>query len=123
MINSPGLGTQFALELTGCSAAALSTVDGVEKAMRLAAEAISATVLSGHFHQFEPHGVSGVLVISESHFAVHTWPELGYAAIDLFTCGDKRLTLDAALPIFAKHLGATDSKITAMTRGIGVSNV
>jgi S-adenosylmethionine decarboxylase len=115
-----GLGTQFALELTGCQSEALETVAGVEKIMRLAAAAIGATVLSGHFHQFEPHGVSGVLVISESHFAIHTWPELGYAAIDLFTCGEERLTLDAALPIFEKHWGATDSKNTEMVRGIGI---
>ncbi|MFK8057263.1 MAG: adenosylmethionine decarboxylase [Saprospiraceae bacterium] len=116
-----GLGTQFALEITGCTAEALATVAGVEKTMRLAAEAIGATVLSGHFHQFEPHGVSGVLVISESHFAIHTWPELGYAAIDLFTCGDKRLRPDAALPIFAKHWGATGSKSTELVRGEGIT--
>jgi len=116
-----GLGTQYALELNGCSYNELATVEGVEKVMKLAATAIGATILSGHFHQFEPHGVSGVLVISESHFAVHTWPELGYAAIDLFTCGNKRLTLDAALPIFEKYWGATDSKITEMVRGIGIS--
>lgn len=114
------LGTQFALELTGCTFAALATIEGVEATMRLAAKAIDATVLSGHFHQFEPHGVSGVLVISESHFAVHTWPELGYAAIDLFTCGAKRLTLDAALLIFEEHWGATDAMTTEMIRGLGI---
>lgn len=41
------------------------------------------------FHKFSPQGVSGVVVISESHLAIHTWPELGYAAIDVFTCGEK----------------------------------
>jgi len=89
--------------------------------MRLAAQAINATVLSGHFHQFEPHGVSGVLVISESHFAVHTWPELGYAAIDLFTCGEKRLSPEAALPIFEKHWGATAFNTSKITRGTDIA--
>jgi S-adenosylmethionine decarboxylase proenzyme len=55
--------------------------------MKEAAEAAGATVVESAFRKFEPHGVSGVLVISESHLTIHTWPEFGYAAIDLFTCG------------------------------------
>lgn len=52
-----------------------------------------ATIVTETFRQFEPHGVSGVVVIAESHVAIHTWPEHGYAAVDLFTCGD---TVNAA---------------------------
>jgi S-adenosylmethionine decarboxylase len=56
--------------------------------MRAAAEAAGATILHGHFHHFSPNGgVSGVLVLAESHISIHTWPERDYAAIDLFMCG------------------------------------
>jgi S-adenosylmethionine decarboxylase proenzyme len=54
--------------------------------MLAAARKGKATIVQDVFHQFSPHGVSGVVVISESHFAIHTWPEYGYAAVDLFTC-------------------------------------
>jgi S-adenosylmethionine decarboxylase len=60
----------------------------MEKIFVNAAKAAGATVISSDFHRFDPQGVSGVVVISESHFAVHAWPEYGYAAVDLFTCGE-----------------------------------
>jgi S-adenosylmethionine decarboxylase len=47
-----------------------------------------ATIVTETFHHFSPHGVSGAVIIAESHLAIHTWPEFGYAAVDLFTCGD-----------------------------------
>ncbi|MBA3530357.1 MAG: adenosylmethionine decarboxylase [Ardenticatenales bacterium] len=55
--------------------------------LRHAAQQSGATVLAEQFHQFEPHGVTGVLLLSESHISVHTWPEEGLAVLDLFTCG------------------------------------
>jgi S-adenosylmethionine decarboxylase proenzyme len=54
-----------------------------------AVELSGATIIDAKFHQFSPYGVSGVIVIAESHMAIHTWPEYGYAAIDFFTCGDR----------------------------------
>ena len=51
--------------------------------------AAGAEVREVAFHKFSPQGVSGVVVISESHLAIHTWPELGYAAVDVFTCGER----------------------------------
>lgn len=59
----------------------------IEKVMVDAAEHMRANVVTVSFHKFNPHGVSGVVVISESHLTIHTWPEYGYAAIDVFTCG------------------------------------
>ena len=53
-----------------------------------AAEKAGATVVTETFHHFSPHGVSGAVIIAESHLSIHTWPEYGYAAVDLFTCGD-----------------------------------
>ena len=74
----------------------------LERAMRAAARAGGATVLGAHLHPFPGGGVTGVLLLAESHVTVHTWPERGYAALDLFLCGDTDVeaaadALDAAL--------------------------
>jgi len=62
--------------------------DHIDRALREAAEAAGATILHGHFHHFSPNGgVSGVLVLAESHISIHTWPERDFAAIDIFMCG------------------------------------
>ncbi len=82
------LGRHLLVELTGCDAGRLEDVAHVRTAMVEAALASGALVVGESFHHFSPHGVSGVVVISESHLAIHTWPEYGFAAIDLFTCGD-----------------------------------
>jgi S-adenosylmethionine decarboxylase len=83
------LGRLVLAEAFGCDRHVLDDVPQVQAIMVGAAEAAGAEVLEVSFHRFKPQGVSGVVVISESHLAVHTWPELGYAAIDVFTCGDK----------------------------------
>ena len=87
MMNTP-LGKQLILELYHCKKELLESTKTVEKFMLEAAENIGATVVMHKFHQFSPYGVSGVVVIQESHLTIHTWPEHGYAAIDIFTCGD-----------------------------------
>lgn len=82
------LGTHTILEFEGCPYERLTDSGKVEQAFREAARRSNATVVDSLFHYFNPHGVSGVVVIAESHFTVHTWPEHGYAAIDFFTCSD-----------------------------------
>jgi spermidine synthase len=82
------LGRHILVEFVGCSAEVLNDVDIIEKGMVDAARNASATVINSTFHHFSPFGVSGVVVIQESHLAIHTWPEYQYAAVDLFTCGD-----------------------------------
>lgn len=111
------LGTQYAIELYGCRASALRRVADVEVDLRAAADAIGATVLSGHFHQFAPQGVSGALVIAESHLAVHTWPEHGYAAVDLFTCGPRRLHPADAVAELRERWGASHVEVSHVERG------
>lgn len=60
----------------------------LETALHAAAGAAGATVLAGHLHHFgEGHGVTGILLLAESHISIHTWPETGYAAVDIFLCG------------------------------------
>lgn len=82
------LGRHVLVEFYGCDPEVLNQKAQLEDMMRSAAEESGATVVSTAFHLFNPHGVSGVVVIAESHLTIHTWPEYGYAAVDLFTCGD-----------------------------------
>lgn len=83
------LGRHIIAEFHGCNRQILNDAGQVEKIMVHAALEAGAEVREVAFHRFSPQGVSGVVVISESHLAIHTWPELGYAAVDVFTCGDK----------------------------------
>ncbi|MEO0756753.1 MAG: polyamine aminopropyltransferase [Cyanobacteria bacterium J06648_16] len=81
------LGRHILVEFHGCSAEILNDVPRIESSMVNAAKESGATIISSVFHHFSPFGVSGVVVIQESHLAIHTWPEYRYAAVDLFTCG------------------------------------
>lgn len=82
------LGRHILVEFYDCSPELMNDVVHIENSMVEAAETAGATVINSTFHHFSPYGVSGVVVIQESHLAIHTWPEYGYAAVDLFTCGD-----------------------------------
>lgn len=89
------LGRHVLAEIYGCPFDVLNDVKKVESIMVNAALESGAEVREVVFHKFSPQGISGVVVISESHLAIHTWPELGYAAVDVFTCGDKVNPWDA----------------------------
>ena len=82
------LGTHLLVELRDCNSKLLNDLKKVEDLMVSAAKTANATVIESRFHKFSPFGISGVVVIAESHLTIHTWPEYGYAAIDVFTCGD-----------------------------------
>jgi S-adenosylmethionine decarboxylase proenzyme len=90
------LGLHILLEVTGCRSDLLDNIEDVRETLIQAALAAKATVLDDSFHKFSPQGVSGVVVIEESHISIHTWPEFGYAAIDVFTCGDRAMPKRAA---------------------------
>lgn len=81
------MGRHLLVEFHGCDRTILNDVELIRRYMLEAARLTGATILKDVFHAFSPHGVSGVVVIAESHLAIHTWPEYGYAAVDLFTCG------------------------------------
>ena len=83
------LGTQLLIDLYDCEQGLLDDQKAVERALVQAARAANATVVETVLHRFSPQGVSGVIVIAESHLAVHTWPEHGYAALDVFTCSGR----------------------------------
>lgn len=81
------LGRHLIAELYGCADARLDDLQGVRNSMLRAAEIVGATVVGETFHRFAPQGVSGTVVIAESHLSIHTWPERGYVSIDIYTCG------------------------------------
>lgn len=82
------LGRQIIVEYYNCDSEILKDPKLIEEYMKEAALLSKATIVESFFHHFSPWGVSGAVIISESHLAIHTWPEYGYAAVDLFTCGD-----------------------------------
>jgi S-adenosylmethionine decarboxylase proenzyme len=100
-----------------CQAALLDDLPFIQGSILEAARATGATVLGQTFHKFSPQGVTGVVAIAESHLCVHTWPEHGYAAVDIFTCGEGFDPHKAARIITAK-LQAQSSSITELQRGI-----
>ncbi|NLI70866.1 MAG: S-adenosylmethionine decarboxylase proenzyme [Firmicutes bacterium] len=81
------LGRHVLAEFYGCPTELLDDREFIEQEMVSAAKVAGAEVREVAFHQYLPQGLSGVVVISESHLTIHTWPELGYAAVDVFTCG------------------------------------
>src|SRR5947209_9027847 len=104
------LGTHLLCELTGCSRAALSSVESIKKDLYAAAAVAKATVLNGYFHQFSPTGVSGLLCLAESHVSIHTWPESNYAAVDIYTCGEHTKP-HLAIQMLAATLEATQVQV------------
>ena len=108
---------QVLMECHGCDQAILDDLDRVGDALRQAAQAGGATIVNEAFHKFAPQGVSGVLVIAESHLSVHTWPEHGYAAIDLFTCGD-RCDVWAMKSHLETALKTSHVSVTELRRGL-----
>lgn len=111
------LGQHVLAEFFECDPNILNNVKLVEKLMVEAALECGATIVQKCFHMFNPYGVSGVVIISESHLAIHTWPELGYAAVDLFTCGDK-CDPKVSYEYLRKMFNSTNASYTELKRGI-----
>ena len=111
------LGKQLLLELKGCDEGVLNDMGFLKGVLLKAANEAGATVLGESFHQFNPHGVSGVVIIAESHIFIHTWPEHGYAAIDIFTCGDS-VRPERAAEVLISKLGAKSHSMMEIQRGI-----
>lgn len=82
------LGNHIVVEYFNCNPTLLNDVVYIENAMIISAKKAEATIINSTFHHFSPFGVSGVVVIQESHLSIHTWPEYGFASVDIFTCGD-----------------------------------
>lgn len=111
------LGRHLVLELNGCNPKLLGDVKRVEDIMVAAAKIAKATVVGVHFHQFSPFGVSGVVVIAESHLAIHTWPEHAYAAVDIFTCGET-LNSELAAQYLVEKFQSRQPSLMELKRGL-----
>lgn len=111
------LGKHLLLELKDCEAGVLNSVESVREIMMAAARAAGATIVDVSFHEFNPFGVSGMVIIAESHLSIHTWPEYGYAAVDVFTCGDIIEPIDAARYLI-KKFGSKNPSVVEMKRGL-----
>jgi S-adenosylmethionine decarboxylase proenzyme len=109
------LGHHLLAEFTGCEAAPLADLDRVTAVMLQAAAASGATIVTHSFHHFSPHGVSGAVIIAESHLAIHTWPEHGFAAVDFFSCGG--VDMDRGLAVLKAAFGATGETRLELERG------
>lgn len=113
---TPG-GTHLIAELAGCDREALNDEEFLRDKLREAAQIAGATVLSVHSHKFTPVGVTAFALLAESHISIHTWPELGYAAADAFTCGQSMHT-ELAIESVAHALDSKNTKIVTVKRGL-----
>lgn len=111
------LGTQILLELKDCNRDLLNDLPHIRDSLLQAARKTGATVIGQSFHQFSPQGVTGVIAIAESHLCIHTWPEYGYAAVDIFTCGEGFKPLDA-VALVVDSLECADHSVTEIQRGV-----
>lgn len=109
------VGRHLVLELWGCQN--LNSTGIVERALLDIVQSLRLTLLSMQVHPFSPIGVTGVAIVSESHVVIHTWPELGYAAVDVFTCGEQRNPEDA-VPVLRHHFNPKRIQVMEMTRGL-----
>ncbi len=111
------LGKHLLVELNDCDRELLNDLETIRDIMLAAAIGCGATVLGESFHRFSPHGVSGVIIIAESHLTIHTWPEHGYAAADIFTCGTTVLPEKAA-DIIIERFAPRNHSVVQMFRGM-----
>ena len=88
MRSGVGLGRHLIVEMYSCNPKVLDSIKIVRETLIKGAKESNSIVLGDYFHKFTPQGVTGVVVVAESHLAIHTWPEYKYAAVDIFTCGN-----------------------------------
>ena len=113
------LGTHLLIELRQCDPRYLDDLDYVRETMVAAAQIMDAQIIGESFHRFNPQGVTGVLAIAESHLSIHTWPELDYAAADIFTCGSS-FQPQVAAQLLIDRLKSNDPSMQIIRRGIEV---
>ena len=110
------LGQQLIVELYGCDRTLLDDPSCLERILTEAISRSGGTIIKPFFHQFSPHGVTGVVVIAESHVAVHTWPEFGYCALDVFTCGTQ-VNTEQIFEHVRLELQAQETSVMEVKRG------
>ena len=114
------LGKHVLLDLNDCNVELLDDVGFVRETLLLAAREIGATIMGETFHHFQPYGVSGIVIIAESHLSIHTWPENAYAAIDVFTCREL-VRPEKAVDLVIERFQAKNHSIVQIGRGVFVA--
>lgn len=111
------IGRHLILELWGCDAERINSIETIERAMTDTIAACGATLLDIRVYPFTPIGVTGVAILSESHMMIHTWPEHGYAAVDVFTCG-QNTDPEKAVPVLRHFFKPEHIQVMEMNRGL-----
>jgi S-adenosylmethionine decarboxylase len=111
------LGTHLLVELRDCNPEILKDLTRVKNALVSAAKEAKATIVDISFHEFNPFGISGMVVIAESHLSIHTWPEYSYAAVDIFTCGDI-IKPEVAASFLIEQFECKSPSVVELKRGI-----
>lgn len=108
------LGIHLIADFFDCDSSVINDTESVEKIMTESVIISGATLIKPFFHRFSPQGISGIIVVAESHFAIHTWPEHSAAAVDIFSCAEFNYT--AALRFIKKNLKSKKSSIIQIAR-------
>lgn len=111
------IGRHLILELWGCDFDRINSIETIEHAIKETIDACGATLLDLRVYPFTPQGVTGVAILSESHLMIHTWPEIGYAAVDVFTCG-YHTDPGKAVPVLRRHFKPERIQVMEMNRGL-----
>lgn len=111
------LGKHILLEMKDCDKNILANLAEVRNALVSAAQEAKATIVEIAFHEFSPFGISGMVIIAESHLSIHTWPEYGFAAVDVFTCGDL-IKPETAARYLIERFKCKNPSMVEMKRGI-----
>lgn len=114
-------GKHIIIDGFGCDSSQLNNITFLEQLCNQAALNAGMEVLSSHFYQFQPQGVTGILLLSTSHMSIHTWPEEGYASVDFYTCGDQD-PIDQ-VEFLLKGLSAKKAMIYSIARGVTYSQL
>lgn len=111
------VGSHVVVDLSGCTAETLQNLGLIQEVMEEGVRQSGATIINSFFHRFTPIGVSGVILLSESHASIHTWPDEGYASIDIYTCGE-HVFPEKACNYIISRLGAQYADYTLINRGL-----
>jgi S-adenosylmethionine decarboxylase len=114
------VGTHCILELYGCPFELLNDAEFIRRSLRRASKQGLSTLLGLRSHKFEPQGVTAVALLAESHISIHTWPETGYAAVDIFTCGETAQP-QLACDFMVENFAAREHAMCILPRGAGLS--
>ena len=117
MSHKQEFGKHYLVEFQGCDPERIKYLEPAKEIFLRAVRDSNATHIGNIFHQFEPYGISGVVLIAESHMSFHTWPEAGYVGLDIFTCGTE-MSPEVAIELLKVEFFAKEVRVEILSRGI-----